>query len=370
MRAILAAVKAALIVAAVALIAATVLWVGEGPRAPRGRRAAIKAAEAGATLGKAAPGLPAAKATDAPPAEPCVDPLGAFHAAVAARDADGLGLAADNLAEWIGDDEGRALRVVEAFRSEGELASLDLLAFALAGSAGGAGSQAVAREMLSTASGDGCPARRGAALLFLARSGARSAEVERAGLWIAQRDEDPLARAAAFDLLKGIASSDSAAAGRLAPSLLVEASRGEDPAVRIAALSAVAARGATEEVLRGIGDRLAADPDPAVRMEAVARLTDASPGERPLVVDLLRAGIERERDLDVRRACAEGIARIGGAAAASVLEGLSERDPDLAREIAGLAAVLRTGETDWQRIREELARRSLSGPQVPSGNDR
>lgn len=336
-----------------AVAAAAILGDAGGGRASRGPRARVRSPQA-------SPGaLPArAEGGEAPPGTVgAPDPFVGFHAALEVRDADRLGAAADGVAEWIGDDEGRALGATRAFRAESDPAALDLLAFALAGSAGAAGSTSVAREMLSIACGDPCAARRRSALLFLSRAGASSADMQREGLWIAQTDADPLVRAAAFALLQGIASSDPAAGARLAPQVLVEAERSEDPSVRIAALSAIAVRDASEEILRGIGQRLRTDVAPLVRLQAVALLTDTSPGERPLAVEFLRVAAAGDGDLEVRRACVEAVARIGGLTGATVLEGLSERDPDLAREIADLAAVLRTGETDWERIREELARR-------------
>ncbi len=297
------------IVAAAAVISAAALQTarGGGPT-PRGR------SEAPAVRQASSSALPAPMASrqttgDAAPAARS-GPIDDLRCALAARDPDAMARAADALAAWAGGDEGRALSLVEAFRAEDDPAGIELLALTLADGTQAAAWSGVAREMLATARGDPLSDRRRAALLYLARTGARSAGIEADASWIARSDTDPLVRATAFELLGAIAASDASAAARLHPALVAEAARASDPSLRIAALQAVDPRSASEEVLRGIGAVLATDADPSVRLEAVARLRDTPPSARPIVVELLREAADRAVDEDVRKAGDEAIAAL------------------------------------------------------------
>ena len=236
------------------------------------------------------------------------DPLESLRGALAARDADALGRAGDDLAAWVGGDEGRALGLVDGLRAETDAVATDLLAMTLASDPAAATWSVVAREMLAIARADPLAERRRAALLYLSRSGARSAEIEADATWIARSDADLLARAAAFELLGSIASSDPFAASRLHPVMVAEAAHAADPSVRIAALQAVDPGLASEEVLRAMGGVACTDADPCVRLEAVARLREASTAKRPLVVELLREAANRATDDEVRGACSEAVA--------------------------------------------------------------
>ena len=202
---------------------------------------------------------------------PSAGPLDDLRSALAARDPDAMARAADALAAWVAGDESRALVLVEAFCSERDPTAMELLALTLADDACAAGWYSVGREMLSAARGDPIADRRRAALLYLARSGARSPEVEADASWIARSDADPLVRSTAFELLGAIASSDAEAAARLHPMLVAEAARAGDPSLRIAALQAIDPSRASEEVLRAIRDIGGADLDADVRLEAAAR---------------------------------------------------------------------------------------------------
>lgn len=295
-----------ILAAAAVIVAAALQMAREGGPAPRGR------IQAPVSRGEVASTLPSPASTCAPPTRPAAarvtTPLDDLRTALAAQDPDAMARSADALAAWVGGDEGRARILVDGLRSEADPVGVELLALTLAGDALAATWGGVAREMLAAARGDPLADRRRAALLYLERSGARSAEIEADASWIARSDADALVRATAFELLGAIASSDAAAAARLHPILMAEAARGTDPSLRIAALQALDPRSASEEVLRGIGSVAALDAEPWVRLEAVARLRDASPDARPLVLDLLRAAGARGADEEVRRACEEAVA--------------------------------------------------------------
>jgi putative heme-binding domain-containing protein len=136
-----------------------------------------------------------------------------------------------------------------------------------------------------------------------------------------------------------------------------------DPAVRIAALGAIAAvEGLPEHLLDRVASRLD-DPDPTARVAAIAAV--AALGHRPAVPKLVEIATLTDVDATIRSAGVRALAALPDPIALPVYLGaLGDRDADLRRSAE--AALLAIRDEVRPELEERAKSSALSGPEAAS----
>ncbi len=259
------------------------------------------------------------------------------------------------------DPAARARELLGLFARETDPAALELLVRALGGVPEAAGLPDVAADFVKRAGEDPEPARRLAAVGFLA--GLRPVPgVTEILAGVARTDAAPGVRLNALSALGRHGAEEASLAPRV-QSALLEAARGDpDPSVRAFALQTFRARGAEGSTLDGVADVLRTDADPEVRRAAAAALGAAGPDARGRLLPALERAFGGESQEPVRRVLLASIVRTGREASPDILRRLSAADPSIREDAEDYLEILKSGSTDWEDIlREKLARERARG---------
>jgi len=334
-------------------------------RLPVARKPLLATRGLGAGAGLGPNGQPEASAGKRPTLE---EAIGELRAALASDDPDRLGFAEAKLRSFLSGDEGRALALVELFKTETNPAILAMIAGVLAADGTAAASPAVAAAMAAVAEDPrASPVQREQALALLAQSSGAVPDLERR-LQALARSDDPAFRQAALAALASRAHAlPSAEGGRAAMTALLESVRAErDPDIRAAFLAGVPLRDAPESAVRDVMGAMRGDPAAGVREAAAHALGDVPARERPGAISALEEAFKAESDPGARRAMLISLVRIAGPGASAPIGRLRPVAGATQVDCDDYLAILATGETQADRVFELKVAREIArgGPTV------
>lgn len=255
-------------------------------------------------------------------------------------------------------DEGKALEVVAAFRGEEASSVLDILASALASDPAFAANPRIQEAFLDIAErGDDLAVRRQSALYFLSQTWRMPPGLQDRIATLARMESDPSLQSGAVQALAQFARTDEARRAVVNGQLLDVARGSTEAMIRANAISALAPRACDDSSLAHVAEFLRSDRDSEVRRAAAEALGGAAVEARFVALAELEKAYRAEPGDDVKRTILMSIVRAGRGDAAAALERISSADPALARDALDYLEILRSGETDTDRIFEEKARR-------------
>ena len=281
------------------------------------------------------------------PSRPTPDPIRELLLRAAATDdPEVLRYCEEVLAEWIGNDPERALRVLDWIRSTTARPELDVLFAALSAAEAFQDPRVVEAVTRLLETDDDGPRRALAA--FAMRSLRRLAPETIDRLLAVAKGGPP------EEVLFGLAQTigavmdhDRGGTGYDAALLTLAGI----PAVRPAALEILGLNDppVTPEQVRQVSEWVLSDPDPQTRAVAAAALGSPSEPARPEVLRLFEQAYAVEGDPYVRHVLLIESARAGGAEAETVLERMGALDPYFADDVREFRDLLRR-EPDWERV--------------------
>ncbi len=307
----------------------------------------------------------------APPAgSPLADPsrtrdlpglLAGLRHAVAEADPNLMTAYQNAILTFMRGDEARALQVIEAFRNEESATVLDVLASAIASDPSFASNPRLAEQFLSLAeSANENEARRQTALFFLSQTHAMPPLLQDRVAALARVEADPVVQSAAVQALAHFAGTDESRTATVNVQLVDIARSATDPMIRSGALAGVFSRAADENLIATVGEFLRADRDAEVRRSAAESLGGVPAPNRFVALAELEKAYRSEGAEEVRRTILISVLRAGRGDAAATLERLLPADAGLAPDVRDYLEILKTGETDINRIFEEKTRRDLA----------
>jgi hypothetical protein len=290
--------------------------------------------------------------------------------ALRANDEAMAGYAQGLLTRSLVEDPNRAAELLAWMDRETDPGTLAALAAAL-GDSGVSGSPAAMAALLKMAQAGDLFDRRQAALGLLARLEVPDAATQAAVLGIARNDPDPRMQVAAVVTAGAWMGRNPAQIDGLSRRLAQVAQASGHEVVRGNAIQAMALldKPLPDEVLQSMGTWVRTDPSAQNRGLAAMALGGASAAQRGVALQHLEQAYAAERVPEVRRGLLIHVVRAGRSDAPRVLERIAAADAEARQDVADYLEILRSGETDPDRIWAAKFARDAARGTIPGGEE-